>query len=46
MKDCCSCKWSNPQLPTHCFKLMKILFEKEYWNDDFCKHYIDKFKQN
>lgn len=43
MKNCRYCKWRNPQLPSHCFKLGRILDKKEYWNDEPCEFYKNKF---
>ena len=43
MKNCRYCKWSNPQLPSHCFVLKRILDEEEYWNDEPCESYKAKY---
>ena len=39
MNNCRYCKWSNPQLPCHCFALNRLLDEKEYWNDEHCESF-------
>lgn len=43
MKDCRYCKWINPQLPSHCFKLRRILDNEEILNDGPCEFYINKW---
>ena len=43
MKNCRCCRWSNPQLHYHCFMLKRLLDKKEYWNDEPCEMFKNKF---
>ena len=45
MKNCRYCKWSNPQIPSHCLVLKRILDEEEYWNDEPCESYKPKYDE-
>ena len=46
MKNCRVCKYSNPQLPCHCFKLGRLLDDDEYYNDKSCDFYKNKYSPN
>ena len=41
MKDCRHCKWIDRQLPSHCFKLGKILDDDELLSDVPCEDFMD-----
>lgn len=41
MIDCRYCRWLDPQLPPHCFKLGKLLDDDELLSDEPCEDFID-----
>ena len=41
MKDCRHCRWLDPQLPPHCFKLGKILDDDELLSDEPCEDFMN-----
>ena len=42
--DCDKCKWLDETQPLYCSKFRRKLKEPEYWNDEYCMMFEDKYE--
>lgn len=42
--DCDRCKWLDERQPLYCTQFRRNLIEPEYWNDEYCVMFEDKYE--